>query len=160
VASERGSRDLYAVHGQAIYRIIRGIVLDAAVADQLTDRTFEAAAPSLRAAAGAGSTRLALHRLAVRAAIRHLRRRGLLRLLRGPVAPVEARSLAAQALGALSAEQRALVMLSLQAGMTHDEIASILGVRPGAVASRLRAARLHMRQALSGAEPDALIVGE
>ena len=82
MASERGSRDLYAVHGQAIYRIIRGIVLDAAVADQLTDRTFEAAAPSLRAAAGAGSTRLALHRLAVRAAIRHLRRRGLLRLLR------------------------------------------------------------------------------
>jgi hypothetical protein len=73
VASERRSRDLQEVHGEAIYRIIRGIVLSPAVADQLTHRALALVASSLADDADAGAVRLAAHRIAVRLAVRHQR---------------------------------------------------------------------------------------
>jgi DNA-directed RNA polymerase specialized sigma24 family protein len=82
------------------------------------------------------------------------------RFLGGRAARAEPATLATRALAALAPSQRAVVALSLVAGMTHAEIAPVVGVRPSTVASRLRAARRTMRDALSGAEPDALIVGE
>ena len=149
------------IHWESIYRIVRGIVLDAAAADQVTHRTFDAAFRSLERGRRPDSARLALHGIAVRSARSHLRRRALLQLLRRRSAPpVETRTLATQALAALSPGLRVVVVLSLHGGMTHGEIAGILRTRPGAVASRLRTARQIMRQALTGAEPDAVIVGE
>jgi RNA polymerase sigma-70 factor (ECF subfamily) len=64
---------------------------------------------------------------------------------------VEDKTLAVRALAALSPKLRAVVVLSFYARMTRDEIARVLNVPPGTVASRQSAAMEIMRRAL--AEP-------
>jgi RNA polymerase sigma-70 factor (ECF subfamily) len=62
---------------------------------------------------------------------------------------VDARSLVlAEALGTLSVDARATVLLVDVAGFDYESAASILGIRRGTVASRLNAARSALREAL------------
>jgi RNA polymerase sigma-70 factor (ECF subfamily) len=149
--------DHYQRYKMQIYRTIRGIVLDAAAAEDLTQETFEKAFRYQRERGDVESVGAWLHRIAVNAAISYLRRQNLARLL--PLrlflgAPstgferVEARTLVTRALAELSPKLRATVVLHFYAGMTRDQIASTLGIPPGTVASRLGAALENMRKTL------------
>jgi RNA polymerase sigma-70 factor (ECF subfamily) len=170
VDAERSTREidpttdfelLYQHFRLPVYRAIRGILLDGPAAEDLTQETFERAYKA-RGTFRAGSSPGAwLHRIGVNLAISHVRRQRLTRLVlpRLYVPParddeeVEDRTLAVRALAALSPKLRAVVVLSFYAGLTRDEIARILKVPPGTVASRQSSAMEIMRKAL--AEPAA-----
>src|SRR5215472_9544303 len=150
--------ECYQRHKLQIYRTIRGIVLDSAAAEDLTQETFEKAFRYQRERGDVESVGAWLHRIAVNGAISHLRRQNLARLLplrlflgNGPTGfeRVEARTLVTRALAALSPKLRAAVVLHFYAGMTRDEIARTLGIPPGTVASRLGAALESMRRTLA-----------
>jgi RNA polymerase sigma-70 factor (ECF subfamily) len=152
---------LYRQFRLPVYRAIRGILLDGPAAEDLTQETFERAYKA-RGTFRAGSSPGAwLHRIGVNLAISHVRRQRLTRLVlprlyTPPVREdeeVEDRTLAVRALAALSPKLRAVVVLSFYARLTRDEIARILKVPPGTVASRQSAAMEIMRKAL--AEPAA-----
>ena len=55
----------------------------------------------------------------------------------------------ARALGTLTEDQRAVVMLVLVEGQSYDEASEILGVPTGTIMSRLSRARTALMQALS-----------
>jgi RNA polymerase sigma-70 factor (ECF subfamily) len=148
----------YVRYKTRIYRTIRGIVLDAAAAEDLTQETFEKAFRYHRQRGEVDSVGAWLHRIAVNAAISHLRRQNLARLL--PLrlflgsAPtgferVEARTVVERALHALSPKLRTAVVLHFYAGMTRYEIGRTLDIPPGTVASRLGAALESMRRTLA-----------
>ena len=148
----------YVRYRTTVYRTIRGIVLDGAAAEDLTQETFEKAFRWQQERGEVESVGAWLHRIAVNAAISHLRRQNLARLLPFRLflgAPptgferVEARTLVTRALKALSPKLRATVVLHFYAGMTRDEIARTLGIPPGTVASRLGAALEVMRRTLA-----------
>lgn len=166
VGSERHTREidpatdfdlLYEQFRLPIYRAIRGIVLDGAAAEDLTQETFERAYRA-RAQFRTGSSPAAwLHRIGVNVAISFVRRQRLTRLvmprLYAPQAPaeeqVEDRTLAVRALSALTPKLRAVVVLSFYARMTREEIAKTLNVPPGTVASRQSSAMEIMRKTLT-----------
>lgn len=66
----------------------------------------------------------------------------------GPERVVAGRDLVMRALATLPPDQRATVLLVDGEGFDHTEVAEILSVAPGTVASRLSRARTHMRRAL------------
>ena len=153
---------LYERYRLQIYRTIRGIVLDGPAAEDLTQETFERAYRTREEFRGSAPLGAWLHRIAVNLAISHLRRQGRLRQLpfrlftrpdtgRG-FDRVEASTLTQRALAALRPKHRAVVVLHFYAGMTREEIAEVLGVPEGTVASRLSAGLAVMRKALARAE--------
>lgn len=140
-----------------VYRAIRGIVLDAAAAEDLTQETFERAYKSREEYRGGSSPGAWLHRIAVNTALSYLRRQRVAKLLipklyvpgTSAQEEVEDRSLAERALGVLSPKLRVVVVLSFYARMSRNEIARTLQIPPGTVASRLGAALDAMRKALA-----------
>jgi RNA polymerase sigma-70 factor (ECF subfamily) len=168
VGAERSAHDidpatdfdlLYEQFRLPVYRAIRGIVLDGAAAEDLAQETFERAYKARGQFRTGSSPGAWLHRIGVNVAISYVRRQRLARLvlprLYMPQASaneqVEDKTLAVRALAALSPKLRAVVVLSFYARMTREEIARILNVPPGTVASRQSAAMEIMRKAL--AEP-------
>ena len=150
---------LYEQFRLPIYRAIRGIVLDGAAAEDLTQETFERAYKARGQFRTGSSPGAWLHRIGVNVAISYVRRQRLARLvlprLYVPPTPadeqVEDRTLAVRALAVLSPKLRAVVVLSFYARMTREEIARTLNLPPGTVASRQSSAMEIMRKAL--AEP-------
>jgi RNA polymerase sigma-70 factor (ECF subfamily) len=147
-----------------IYRTVYGVVLNEATAEDLTQETFERAYRTREEFRGSAPLGAWLHRIAVNLSISHLRRQGRLRQLpfrlftrpdtgRG-FERVEARTLTQRALAALRPKHRAVVVLHFYAGMTRDEIADVLGVPEGTVASRLSTGLSVMRKALARAESE------
>jgi RNA polymerase sigma factor (sigma-70 family) len=67
--------------------------------------------------------------------------------------PYERDPALASALGALRPEEREAVLLLAWGELSYEEIASVTGVRPGTVRSRLNRARARLREALA---PDVL----
>ena len=67
---------------------------------------------------------------------------------------VEASTLTQRALAALRPKHRAVVVLHFYVGMTRDEIADVLGVPEGTVASRLSTGLRVMRKTLARAESE------
>ncbi len=150
---------LYEREYQAVYRTIRAMVLDPEEAEDLTQDAFARAyAARLRyqptAPPGAW-----LHRIAVNTAISHLRRRRLARLLpmrlyqepgERDYSRSEARNVVEAALADLSPKLRAAVVLYYFHDYSREEIASILGIPSGTVASRIAKAMTVMRRRLTG----------
>ncbi|HLH70354.1 MAG TPA: sigma-70 family RNA polymerase sigma factor [Candidatus Dormibacteraeota bacterium] len=153
---------LYEREYESVFRTVRAMVLDQAEAEDLTQEVFARAYHArlrYRPTAPPGAW---LHRIAVNTALSHLRRRKLARLL--PVrlyqapddrayARSEARTVIDRALATLSPKLRAAVVLHYFHDYSREEIAAILGIPSGTVASRIAKAVAMMRRALEEAPP-------
>jgi RNA polymerase sigma-70 factor (ECF subfamily) len=153
---------LYEQEYESVFRTVRAMVLDQAEAEDLTQEVFARAYHArtrYRPTAPPGAW---LHRIAVNTALSHLRRRKLARLLpmrlyQAPddraYAQSEARTIVDQALAALSPKLRAAVVLHYFHNYSREEIAAILGIPSGTVASRIAKAVAVMRRVVGEAPP-------
>ena len=149
-------RQLYDQQYHAVYRSIRAVVLDAAAAEDLTQETFVRAYRARDRYTPTAPPGAWLRRIGINLAISYLRRQKLARFLpaRLYTTPhtreydqVEARNVVTKALEALSPKLRAAVILHYYDGLTREEIAAVLGVPAGTVASRIAKAVAIMRKA-------------
>ena len=149
-------RELYDREYTPVYRAIRAVVLDPAAAEDLTQETFVRAYKARHRYKPTAPPGAWLRRIGVNLAISYLRRQKLARFLPGRlyVAPssreydqAEARDVVTKALAGLSPKLRAAVVLHYYEDMTREEIAVVLGVPAGTVASRIAKAVAIMRKA-------------
>jgi RNA polymerase sigma-70 factor (ECF subfamily) len=152
---------LYEREYQSVFRAIRAMVLDQADAEDLTQECFARAYRARRRYKPDAPPSAWLHRIAVNTAISHLRRRRLARFLPLKVeqagedqdlSRVESRSVVELAMADLSPKLRAAVVLQYFEDRPREEIAEILGVPPGTVASRLANAMAQMRARIAELE--------
>jgi RNA polymerase sigma-70 factor (ECF subfamily) len=155
---------LYEREYGAVYRTVRAMVLDGAEAEDLTQEAFARAYRArlrYRPTAPPGAW---LHRIAVNTAISYLRRRKLSRLLplRLYQAPddreysrSEARTVVEAALADLSPRLRAAVVLHYFHDYSREDIAQILGIPSGTVASRIAKAMVLMRRTVAATDQNA-----
>ena len=150
-------KELYDQEYLSVYRSIRGVVLDSAAAEDLTQETFVRAYRARHRYTPTAPPGAWLRRIGINLAISHLRRQKLARFLpaRLYVAPdrrdydrAEARDVVSKALEALSPKLRATVVLHYYEGLTREEIAMVLGVPAGTVASRIAKAVAIMRKTM------------
>ena len=158
-------RELYEREYRSVYRTVRAMVFDGALAEDLTQEAFVRAYRSRERYRPTGPVGAWLHRIAVNVTISHLRREKLSRLLAprllmgpgtGGYERVEAKTLLERALDRLSPRVRAAVVLHYFHGYTRDEVARILGIPSGTVASRIAKAMSVMRDELVGNEQMAI----
>ncbi len=151
-------RQLYDQEFLSVYRSIRGVVLDSAAAEDLTQETFVRAYRARYRYTPTAPPGAWLRRIGINLAISHLRRQKLARFLpaRLYVAPdrrdydrAEARDVVEKAMAQLSPKLRAAVVLHYYEGLTREEIADVLGVPAGTVASRIAKAVAIMRKAMA-----------
>jgi RNA polymerase sigma factor (sigma-70 family) len=150
---------LYQKFRLPVYRVVRGVVLDAEAAERLTQEVFERAHQARKRRARESpreSPQIWLYRIAVDVAIRHLQgpwwnRLQLGRLLRAPrrTRDEAPRSSAEHVLWSLSPRHRAVVVLSFYARLSNPEIAAALQLPEAVVAVQLEFATEVMRAALS-----------
>jgi RNA polymerase sigma-70 factor (ECF subfamily) len=144
---------VYEAHYQAVYRAVRGVVLDPDVAEDVTQDAFVKAYRARHRFQPTGRVEAWLCTIAVREAISRLRWTALQRRVleaAGRSAPTSAAPEGASALlddllAVLTPRARAVVVLHFLHGYRHREIADILGVPQGTVASRLSSALSRMR---------------
>jgi len=151
-------RQLYDQEYVSVYRSIRAVVLDSAAAEDLTQETFVRAYRARHRYTPTAPPGAWLRRIGINLAISHLRRQKLARFLpaRLYVAPdrrdydrAEARDVVEKALAQLSPKLRAAVVLHYYEGLTREEIADVLGVPAGTVASRIAKAVAIMRKTMA-----------
>ncbi len=151
-------RQLYDQEFHSVYRSIRAVVLDTAAAEDLTQETFVRAYRARHRYTPTAPPGAWLRRIGINLAISHLRRQKLARFLpaRLYVAPdrrdydrAEARDVVGKALTQLSPKLRAAVVLHYYEGLTREEIADVLGVPAGTVASRIAKAVAIMRKTMA-----------
>lgn len=153
--------ELYEREYRPVFRTIRAMVFDASLAEDLCQETFVRAYRSRDRYRPTGPVGAWLHRIAVNIAISHLRREKLSRLLApklwvgpgsGGYERVEASTLLERGLSRLTPKVRAAVVLHYYHGYTRDEVARILNIPSGTVASRIAKAMAVMRLELGGNE--------
>src|SRR6266704_261287 len=156
-------RELYQREYASVYRAIRAVVLDSASAEDLTQETFVRAYRARNRYTPTAPPGAWLRRIGVNLAISHLRRQKLARFLpaRLYVAPdrrdydrAEARDVVEKALAGLSPKLRAAIVLHYYEGLTREEIAEVLGVPAGTVASRIAKAVAIMRKTMGSDQHD------
>ncbi len=155
-------RQLYDQQYLSVYRSIRGVVLDPTAAEDLTQETFVRAYRARHRYTPTAPPGAWLRRIGINLAISYLRRQKLARVLpaRLYMAPdrrdydrAEARDVVTKAMTALSPKLRAAIVLHYYDGLTREEIASVLGVPAGTVASRIAKAVAIMRKSI-GSDQD------
>jgi RNA polymerase sigma-70 factor (ECF subfamily) len=155
-------KQLYDREYLSVYRSIRAVVLDQAAAEDLTQETFVRAYRARHRYTPTAPPGAWLRRIGINLAISHLRRQKLARFLpaRLYIAPdrrdydrAEARDVVTKAMERLSPKLRAAVILHYYDGLTREEIASVLGVPAGTVASRIAKAVAIMRKTM-GSDQD------
>ena len=151
-------RELYEREYGPVFRSMRAMVFDTALAEDLCQEAFVRAFRAkdrYRPTAPPGAW---LHRIAVNVAISHLRREKLSRLIaprlllgpdRGGYDRIDAKTLVERAMAKLSPKIRAAIVLHYYHGYTRDEIAGILRIPSGTVASRIAKAMSIMREELA-----------
>jgi RNA polymerase sigma factor (sigma-70 family) len=137
---------------------VRGIVLDDGAAQDLTHKAFAKAMRSWSRLADEGNTFAWLHSIAVNIAISYWRRHRLARMLSSRLlvrgeGVVEDKSLVAAVMRRLTPQSRAVVVLHYYHRFSQEEIATMLNLPPGTVASRLAMAMqiMHRHAAVFGA---------
>jgi RNA polymerase sigma factor (sigma-70 family) len=137
-------------------------VFESAAAEDLTQETFVRAYRARHRYTPTAPPGAWLRRIGINLAISYLRRQKLARFLpaRLYVAPdrrdydrAEARDVVGKALEALSPKLRVAVVLHYYEGLTRDEIAEVLGVPAGTVASRIAKAVAIMRRNMGSDQP-------
>jgi RNA polymerase sigma-70 factor, ECF subfamily len=150
-------KQLYDQEYLSVYRSIRAVVLDPAAAEDLTQETFVRAYRARHRYTPTAPPGAWLRRIGINLAISHLRRQKLARFLpaRLYMAPdrrdydrAEARDVVGKAMAVLSPKLRAAVVLHYYDGLTREEIAAVLGVPAGTVASRIAKAVAIMRKTM------------
>jgi RNA polymerase sigma-70 factor (ECF subfamily) len=156
-------RQLYDQEFKPVFRAIRAVVLDSSAAEDLTQETFVRAYRARNRYTPTAPPGAWLRRIGINLAISHLRRQKLARFLpaRLYVAPdrrdydrAEARNVVDKALAALSPKLRAAIVLHYYEGLTREEIAEVLGVPAGTVASRIAKAVAIMRRTMGSERSD------
>jgi RNA polymerase sigma-70 factor (ECF subfamily) len=150
-------------HDEALRGLAFRLLGDRAAMEDALQDAYVRAFRSLHAFEGRSGFGTWLYRIAYRTCIDELRRRG-----RDGWAPLEGvedvalhdsaldadqRLDLAGALGTLPPELRAIVLLVDAQGFSYDEVATIVGIPNGTVASRLNRARAALREALEPAAP-------
>jgi RNA polymerase sigma-70 factor (ECF subfamily) len=151
---------VYEAHYQAVFRVVRGVVLDPGVAEDVTQDAFLKAYRARSRFKPTGKVEAWLCTIAVREAISRLRWRAFQRRLveasgRASASrpPAGTAVLLDELLSTLSPKARAVVVLHFLHGYRHREIAAMLRVPQGTVASRLSQALAQMRRrAMKGAD--------
>src|SRR2546421_12096588 len=155
-------RQLYDQEFHSVYRAIRAVILDSAAAEDLTQETFVRAYRARHRYTPTAPPGAWLRRIGINLAISHLRRQKLARFLpaRLYVPPdrrdydrAEARDVVEKAMAVLSPKLRAAVVLHYYEGLTREEIADVLGVPAGTVASRIAKAVAIMRKTMGSDQP-------
>jgi len=139
-------RQLYDQEFHSVFRSIRAVVLDSAAAEDLTQETFVRAYRARSRYTPTAPPGAWLRRIGINLAISYLRRQKLARFL--PARLYMARDVVEKAMAALSPKLRAAVVLHYYEGLTREEIAEVLGVPAGTVASRIAKAVAIMRKTM------------
>ncbi len=139
-----------------VYRVVRGILSDAADAEDVAQEAFLRAFESLKKFRGESGFFTWLYRIAVNEALRARKRRNFAPLEAVPEAESprpelpdeDGPSLAAleRLLGRLSDEFRSIVVLRDIEGLSYQDIAETLEIPMGTVESRLFRARRELRE--------------
>ena len=139
-----------------VYRVVRGILSDAADAEDVAQEAFLRAFESLKKFRGESGFFTWLYRIAVNEALRARKRRTFAPIEAVPeteaprpeVPDEDGPSLAAleRLLGRLNDEFRAIVVLRDVEGMSYQDIAETLEIPMGTVESRLFRARRELRE--------------
>jgi len=150
-------KQLYDQEYLSVYRSIRAVVMDSAAAEDLTQETFVRAYRARHRYTPTAPPGAWLRRIGINLAISYLRRQKLARFLpaRLYMAPdrrdydrAEARDVVGKAMAVLSPKLRAAVVLHYYEGLTREEIAVVLAVPAGTVASRIAKAVAIMRKTM------------
>lgn len=159
----RAERELYDVHVDRVYRLARGMVRDPEAARDVTQRTFVRAFHRLGEFRGEAAFSTWLHTIATSVALEIVRkeqRRAALEfeieaapgarpsVSSGPGDPLLRRRLRAE-IDALDPEDRAILLLFDLEEYTHEEIAALLQITPGACRVRLHRVRARLRKRLA-----------
>jgi RNA polymerase sigma-70 factor (ECF subfamily) len=147
---------VYEAHYQAVYRAVRGVVLDPDVAEDVTQDAFLKAYRARQRFKPTGRVEAWLCTIGVREAISRMRWNAVQRRLveatgrGGAPPPRNAGELLDDLLSTLSPRSRAVVVLHFLHGYRYREIAEMLRLPEGTVASRLSQALTQMRKRATG----------
>jgi RNA polymerase sigma-70 factor (ECF subfamily) len=148
---------VYEAHYPAVYRVVRGVVLDPDVAEDVVQDAFLKAYRARHRYRPIGRVEAWLCTIAVREAVSRLRWAALQRRtlegawrMDGSGPPAGAAELLDSLLSTLSPKARAVVVLHFLHGYRYREIAEVLRLPEGTVASRLSQALTQMRRHATG----------
>lgn len=144
-------------HQSAIRAFLRRMTAgDHAAADDLAQETFLAAYTKLHTWQGNAQLATWLHSIAYRKFLEQIRKNKRLEFVAEPeepqidhVQPADAEILAQQLMRLLGIEDRVCLTLAYSAGLSHGEIAALVGLPLGSVKSRIHRARLKLQHWLN-----------
>lgn len=152
---------LYTSHCGRVYSVVRRLVGDDALAEDVSQDAWVRAFEKLHLFRGESAFGTWMHRLAVNAALNRLRRLGRRADVESSAESVSTtlpmdetvlnQRLLSGALDRLPGGYRQVLVLHDVEGLTHEEIAERLGVAVGTSKSQLHKARARMRQMLAPA---------
>jgi len=151
-------------HQPVVFRAAYLILRDRSGAEDVAQETFIRAFRTLERSDPGETVRPWLYRIAVNTALNELRRRrrestAYARSVASdevdPTAASETRSVVAEAIDKLPDNQRVAIICRYFLDLSEREMASVLGVRPGTVKSRLHLAR----RALAGDDNLQVVIG-
>ena len=156
---QRAMGTLYATHADRVYSVVRRVVGDDHLAEDVSQDAWVRAFEKLHQFRGEAAFSTWMHRLAVNQAVNRLRsqgRRSKLETapeLRLPVQEPDESALhhrqLVRALDALADGYRTVLVLHDVEGLTHEEIGTRLGIAAGTSKSQLHKARARMRDLLT-----------
>lgn len=151
-------RELYVRTSERIYRLLLRMTHNSDDAFDLAQETYVRAFTRMDQFDGRSSVTTWLYRIAVNEGLQFMRRAGTGRVIlervaqRSPDNNGDGHSAESididEALTAISAEERAILVLRYQEGLDYAEIAEITGCPAGTIASRLHRARERVRNLL------------
>ena len=156
---QRAMEALYTAHSGRVYTVVRRLVGDDHLAEDVSQDAWVRAFEKLGSFRGDAAFGTWMHRLAVNTALNRLRRSGrrpeVESAAEPPLAPPDAderilsQRVLGQALDRLPDGYRQVLVMHDVEGMTHEEIADSLGVAVGTSKSQLHKARARMRDLLA-----------
>ena len=156
---QRAMEALYTAHSGRVYTVVRRLVGDDHLAEDVSQDAWVRAFEKLGSFRGDAAFGTWMHRLAVNTALNRLRRRGRRPEVESAAEPplaapdaderILSQRVLGQALDRLPDGYRQVLVMHDVEGMTHEEIADSLGVAVGTSKSQLHKARARMRDLLA-----------